>query len=184
MKAFKYLGIRVSITGGMREERQHIDRETVKMIKATDRHQYSPSQMHWAVQVAIIPIFRYSAALAGWTEKGIHALEKTWSRAFRQAWRTGKNTPEVTFWAPRKHGGLGCLSARAIVTQEVIGLMRQSAELGDDLKRVGKYELRRIVSEKGCTTLEAACRRPNGTERNGEKHETCMRGLSITHPGA
>jgi hypothetical protein len=82
MKAFKYLGIRVSITGGMREERQHIDRETVKMIKATDRHQYSPSQMHWVVQVAIIPIFRYSAALAVWTEKGIHALEKTWSRAF------------------------------------------------------------------------------------------------------
>ena len=133
----------------MREERQHIEHETVKMIKATERHQYSPSQMHWVVQVAIRPIFRYSAALAGWTEKGIHALEKTWARAFRQAWRTGKNTPEVTFWAPQKHGGLGCLSARAIVTHEVIGLMRQSAELEDDLKRVGKYELWKIVSEKG-----------------------------------
>ena len=92
-KAFKYLGIRVSITGDMKEERQHIEHETVKMIKATERHQYSPSQMHWVVQVAIIPIFRYSAALAGWTEKGIHALEKTWARAFRQAWRTGK-TPQ------------------------------------------------------------------------------------------
>ena len=56
----------------MREERQHIEQETVKLIKAIERHQYSPSQMHWAVQVAIIPIFRYSAALAGWTEKGIY----------------------------------------------------------------------------------------------------------------
>ena len=109
----------------MREERQHIENETVKMNKATERHQYSPSRMHCVVQVAMIPIFRYSAAMAGWTEKGIHALEKTWARAFRQAWRTGKNTPEVTFWAPRKQGRLGCLSARAIVTQEVIGLMRQ-----------------------------------------------------------
>jgi hypothetical protein len=36
--------------------------------------------------------------------------------------------------------------------------MRQSAELEDDLKRVGKYELRRTVTDKGCTTLEAACR--------------------------
>jgi hypothetical protein len=126
------------------------------MIKAIEGHLHSPSQMHWVVQVAIIPIFRYSAALAGPTEKDIHALEKKWARAFRQPWRTGKSTPEVTFWAPRKHGGLGCLSARAIVTQEVIGLMRQSAELEDDLKRVGKYELRRTVMEKGCTSLKAA----------------------------
>jgi hypothetical protein len=116
-KAFKYVGIRVSITGDMREERKYLEQETVKMIKAIEGHQYSPSQMHWVVQVAIIPIFRYSAALAGWTEKDIHALEKTWARAFRQTWRTGKSTPEVTFWPPRKHGGLGCLSARAIVTQ-------------------------------------------------------------------
>jgi hypothetical protein len=93
-----------------------------------------------------IPTFRYSAALARWTEKDMHALEKTWASAFRQAWRTGKSTPEVTFWAPRKHGWLGCLSAQAIVTQEVIGLMRQSAELEDDLKRVGKYELRGTVT--------------------------------------
>jgi hypothetical protein len=34
--------------------------------------------------------------------------------------------------------------------------MRQSAELEDDLKRVGKYELRRTVMEKGCTSLKAA----------------------------
>jgi hypothetical protein len=157
-KAFKYLGIRVSITGDMREERKYIEQATTKMIKSIAGHQYSPAQMHWVVQVAIIPIFRYSAALAGWTEGGLQTLEKAWTRAFRQAWRTGKTTPAVTFWAPREHGGLGCLSARAIVTQEVIGLMRQSAELEDDLKRVGKYELRRIVTDKGCTTLEAACR--------------------------
>jgi hypothetical protein len=96
-KAFKYLGIRVSITGDMREERKYIEQETVKMIKAIEGHQYSPSQMYWVVQVAVIPIFRYSAAQAGWTEKDIHALEKKWARAFRQAWRTGKSTPEVTF---------------------------------------------------------------------------------------
>jgi hypothetical protein len=58
----------------------------------------------------------------------------------------------TTSFCPRHPG---CLSARAVVTQEVIGLMRQSAELEDDLKRVGKYELRRS-----------------------------MRCLSITHPGA
>ena len=36
--------------------------------------------------------------------------------------------------------------------------MRQIAELEDDLKRVGKYELWRTVTDKECTTLEAACR--------------------------
>ena len=49
--------------------------------------------------------------------------------------------------------------------------MRQSAELEDDLKRVGKYELRRTVTERGCTTLEAACRESqwDGAERGEAK---------------
>ena len=89
-KAFKYLGIRVSITGVMREERKYIEQATAKMIKSIVGHQCSPAQMHWVVQVAIIPMFRYSAALAGWTEGGLQTLEKAWTRAFRQAWRTGK----------------------------------------------------------------------------------------------
>ena len=42
IKAFKYLGIRVSITGDMREEWKYIEQETVKMIKAIEGHQFSP----------------------------------------------------------------------------------------------------------------------------------------------
>jgi hypothetical protein len=55
-------------------------------------------------------------------------------KSFSTGLENREEHPEVTFWALRKHRGLGCLSARAIVTQEVIGLMRQSAELEDDLK--------------------------------------------------
>ena len=116
-EAFKYLGIRLSITGDMSAEKEHIKKETVKLIKAMKGHQYSPSQMHWVVQVAVIPVFRYSAAIAGWSETELQDLEKAWIRAYRQAWRTGASVPGITFWASKEHGGLGCVSAKAIITQ-------------------------------------------------------------------
>ena len=157
-EAFKYLGIRLSITGDMSAEKEHIKKETVKLIKAMKGHQYSPSQMHWVVQVAVIPVFRYSAAIAGWSETELQDLEKAWIRAYRQAWRTGASVPGITFWASKEHGGLGCVSAKAIITQEVIGLMRQCGGLDDDLHRVSKYELKRAVKDRGCATLEEACK--------------------------
>ena len=40
-------------------------------------HKHHPQQIHWVVQVAIIPIFRYSAALAGWKDQDIQDLSAT-----------------------------------------------------------------------------------------------------------
>jgi len=37
---------------------------TLDNIKQLTKHMYPPQQIHWVVQVAIIPTFRYSAAIA------------------------------------------------------------------------------------------------------------------------
>jgi len=48
---------------------------------------YHPQQIYWVVQVFIIPIFRYFAAIANWDSQEIVKLENLWMRAFKKAWK-------------------------------------------------------------------------------------------------
>jgi len=60
----KYPGVRLTITGDLTFERDYVRKKTLDTIKQLTKHMYHPQQIHWVVQVAIIPIFRYSAAIA------------------------------------------------------------------------------------------------------------------------
>ena len=55
----KYLGVCLTITGDLTFERDYV-RKTLDNIKQLTKHMYHPQQIYWVVQVAIIPIFRYS----------------------------------------------------------------------------------------------------------------------------
>ncbi len=163
---FKYLGIRMSIKGGMHGEKKYIREQTMKMANKLAGHQYHPQQMHWVVKVAIEPIFRYSAALVDWTSKEIKEIEKVWLQAYKKAWRVKKSTPGVTFWASRQYAGLDIIPAKAIITQEIISLVQQCTALDDDLNKIMRYDIQRAVRDLGVDTLQAACeeRRWDGGE--------------------
>jgi len=154
---FKYLGIRVSIMGSLQHEKRYVREATLRLLRMLAHHKYHPQQIHWVVQVAIIPIFRYSAALAGWTDQEIQDLEKLWIRAYKNAWKVSNTVPGITFWAPKRVGGLAATPAKAIITQEVLRLMQQCAALHDDLRQITKHDLNRAVLELGCTSLIEAC---------------------------
>jgi len=62
----KYLGVCLIITGELTFERDYVRKKMLDTIKRLTKHMYHPQQIHWVVQVAIIPIFRYSAAIANW----------------------------------------------------------------------------------------------------------------------
>jgi len=49
------------------------------------------------VQVAIFPIFRYSAAIANWDSKENDKLEFFWMCAFKKAWKVNASLPDVSF---------------------------------------------------------------------------------------
>ena len=53
------------------------------------------------VQVAIILIFRYSAAIANWDSQEI---DKLWMRGFKKAWKVNASLPDVTFWVGPQQG--------------------------------------------------------------------------------
>jgi len=60
----KYLGVRLTITGDLTFERDYVRKKTLDTIKQLTKHMYHPQQIHWVVQVAIIPISSYSAVVA------------------------------------------------------------------------------------------------------------------------
>jgi len=57
----KYLGVRLTITDDLTSERDYARKKTLDTTKHLLKHMYHPQHSHWVVQVAIIPISRYSA---------------------------------------------------------------------------------------------------------------------------
>jgi len=53
----KYLGVRLIITGDLTFERDYVRKKMLDTIKQMTKHMYHPQQIHWVVQVAIIPSF-------------------------------------------------------------------------------------------------------------------------------
>ena len=56
------------------------------------------------VQVAIILIFRYSAAIANWDSQEIDKLENLCMLGFKKAWKVNASLPDVTFWVGPQQG--------------------------------------------------------------------------------
>ena len=81
----KYQGVHLTITGDLTFERDYVRKKMLDTIKHLTKHIYHPQQIHWVVQVAIIPIFRYSAAIANWDSQEIVKLENLWMRAFKKS---------------------------------------------------------------------------------------------------
>ena len=97
---------------------------------------YHSQQIHWVVQVAIILIFRYSAAIVNWDSQEIVKLRNLWTRAFKKAWKVNASSPDVKFWAGPEQGGLGTPKDRANINSETISLLNQCMRLNDDLRQV------------------------------------------------
>jgi len=99
-----YLGVRHTITGDLTFEHGYVRKKTLDTITQSTQHMYHPQHIHWVVQVAIIPIFRYSAASVNCDSKEIVTLENLWMRAFKKKWRVKASLPDVTFCAGPEPG--------------------------------------------------------------------------------
>jgi len=108
------------------------------------------------VQVAIILISRYSAAITKGDSKEIDELEHLWVRAFKKAWKVNASLPDVTIWAGLEQGGLGTPKSRAIITSETISLTNQCMCLHDDLWQVTVQDMSQAIAHLGCSTIAEA----------------------------
>ena len=82
---FKYLGIRLALTGSAWEEKAHVMRATREAALQFKGHPYTPSQVHWLVGSTVVSLFRYSALFVDWSSEELEALTKEWVVAYRFA---------------------------------------------------------------------------------------------------
>ena len=73
---FKYLGMRVSLTGDTSAERNYVLARTAKLVRMLRRHVLTPRQAERVVDMAIGPVFRYSAAFTAWSTNDLRRLRQ------------------------------------------------------------------------------------------------------------
>ena len=152
--AFKYLGIRLTLTGSAREEKVHVMRATQDAALQFKGHPYSPSQVHWLVDATVVSLFRYSAPFVDWSPEELEALTKEWVVAYRFAHHLPPSTPEIHFRTGRDRGGIGMLDAVAVLGRECLGVLHQCTALKDDLLVLTGDMARAKLLEWGCTNWE------------------------------
>jgi len=182
----KYLGVRLTMTGDLTFERENVRKNTLDTIKQLTKHMYHPQQIYWVVQFAIIPIFRYSAAIANWDSQEIVKLENLWMCAFKKAWKVNTSMPDVTFWAGPEQGGLGTPKARAIITgtSETISLLNQCMCLNNDLRQVTIKDMSQAMAHLGCSTIAEAKVELQWSGEDWKQHPSlCHRFLAYTSRG-
>lgn len=153
---FKYLGVRLTVVLDMAAERQYVLAETGKLLQLLRKHRYQPSQIHWLVTVAIVPVFRYSAALAEWDTLSLATLNRLWVRAFKYAWRVPIGTPSLPFQTPTDFTGLGIVTAESVLAEEVVSLMRQCTGNTDNLYDIMQADMCQALLDLGCSTIPEA----------------------------
>ena len=150
---FKYLGIRLTILGDMSAEREYVLQKSAALGKMLKDHPYHPRQMHLVVQTAIVPIFRYSAAVAQWTSTDLAQLWNIWCRALKHAWKLKPSTP-AGFFHSAEWAGLDVHNPAEILVKETAGMMEQCFVTPGDLGDMLKMEWCELVQDLGCSSTE------------------------------
>ena len=152
--AFKYLGIRLVLTGTAWQEKEQVLQATRDAARQFRNHPYSPSQVHWLVESTVISLFRYSSPFVDWTPEELEAVTKEWVTAYRFAHHLPPSTPESHFRASKDRGGLGVLDAVAVMGRECMSVLQQGTVLKDDLPTLLRGMTHDAFLAQGCTSWE------------------------------
>ena len=153
--AFKYLGIRGSITGSYESEKAHVRDRTKEQVEALRNSEVTldPAVVDEIVRVAIIPIFRYSCPLVPWTATELGEIARLWDSAYRVAWKVGRSFPAAPFRFPEEQGGMQIPDPWAVLARECHSLITQIMEVHDGLRDIFLAEVGHTLREQGVTTM-------------------------------
>lgn len=120
-RPFKYLGVRVTMTGDARFEKEYVTREMERRLSAIHSARFLPPVLEETViKVGAVSVFRYSAGLVPWTLSELEHLTGMWTGALRRAWRMPPGSDSALFRLPVRAGGRGCPSALRLWITDVL----------------------------------------------------------------
>ena len=113
---FKYLGVHITLTLDESHERNYIIKKTKEAITPLLHTCFSTHQILRLLDMCVIPIFRYSAALIVWTPADLERIDSLWDKVRRAAYRLTPSAPRALFHLPESSGGLGYTTAASIIS--------------------------------------------------------------------
>ena len=124
-QSFKYLGVRISLLRGTRDEVTHVLQKTSAVANALVGHIVQPRPLANVVRNLCQAIFRYSAPCTEWSERKLGELYGIWCRAQKYAWKLMRSHPLIPFQHP---------AALPEVRPEVIQLLATVGHVESQLK--------------------------------------------------
>ena len=152
-EAFPYLGIRSSLTGCFRAEKEHVMKSVRELREQVAHHKYNLDQMVDAMHMVASSRFRYSAPLVPWTDAQLDRLHVLWIGLAKAAWRLPPSFPAAPLKLPLSQGGSPVPHPRVYLVQALSTHIEQLVALPDDLRDRTILQYRRLCHDTGCNTV-------------------------------
>mmetsp|Transcript_17308 Transcript_17308/g.47654 ORF Transcript_17308/g.47654 Transcript_17308/m.47654 type:complete len:254 (-) Transcript_17308:604-1365(-) len=151
---FKYLGVRITMIGDFRCEKEHVLHETANRLQALSKASFLlPTQKELVIKAGIVPVFRYSAGLVPWSLPELENITALWVRAYRIAWRMPDGTDSGLFRLPPRGGGRGCPSATQIWLADALQLLDHCDRIPGEVRTVVRQATLHECKAHGCLDL-------------------------------
>ena len=123
--SYKYLGLRLAVTGSTADERQYVLAACRRAATALKGHAYTTQQALDIIEMAVKPVFGYSCPMTQWRRSELEILERAWTSVTKRAWGLTLGHNSAPFRLPGEHGGIAGTPAVTLQAKTVTGLLSQ-----------------------------------------------------------
>jgi hypothetical protein len=169
-KPFKFLGVRITMTGDASFEKSHVLEEMEKRCAALCRApMLSPTEKELVLKLGVASVFRYSAGLVPWRRTDLENMTKSWVQTYRVAWRLPRGADTSILRLDMRDGGRGCPSALEMWIKDVLSTYEQCLRVPGEVHLLTSYSVAMECKVHGCTTLST----PTSAEAFPESSQVC-----------
>jgi ribonuclease HI len=154
-EAFRYLGMRMSLTGDTRAEKQHV-RERMRAVKdKLSSHPYRTDQANKLVDMCVHPVLTYSGPMTQWTYEELRAMEVQWAIMRKKAWNLTDGHNTAPFLLPAEEGGVqGTTPARLLARHTANVMAKLSQDLDGEILQLVREEWSQLVKTWGTARVD------------------------------
>ncbi|NBO64558.1 MAG: hypothetical protein EBU88_06900 [Acidobacteria bacterium] len=151
-EAFRYLGIRIALTGSFQAERKYVLDSVTTLQSLVKGHKYNLDQMVGATLMVASSRFRYSAPLVPWPDAELNRLHLKWIGLAKVAWKVHPGFPAAPFKFPTSQAGSPVPHPRVYLVQALSTHIEQLVALPDELRDRTIRQYRQLCQDTGCNT--------------------------------
>ena len=106
-ETYKYLGAHLALDGNFKKEKQLIIKRTKEAAAQLRRTVYTRDQIEKLLEICVIPIFLYTAAIVPWTPTELNTINNIWISIRKYAFKLPIQSASAPYQTGIHEGGLG-----------------------------------------------------------------------------